>query len=61
MPKKTPSPPFEIPSSGINPEIKPDDIPDYPELPRVEPDIVPEKEPSEIPPPYETPPPGEGQ
>jgi hypothetical protein len=60
MPKKTPPPPFEIPSPGINPEIKPGDMPEYPEFPGKEPDIVPEKEPSKIPPPYEIPPPGEG-
>ena len=59
MPKKIqPETPFEIPGPGTNPEIKPDVTPDYPDFPEKKPDIIPEGDPREIPPPYEIPPPG---
>lgn len=62
MPKKIqPENPFEIPAPGTNPEIKPRVTPEYPDFPEEEPDIIPEDDPRETPPPYEIPPPGEGQ
>ena len=49
----------EIPKPGY-PKIKPGEEPVIPLKPEEEPDIIPEEDPFESPPPNEIPPPGEG-
>ncbi len=62
MPKKEnqPKQPVEVPPPpGKNIESDPDRVPELPQLPDEEPDIIPDEDPFETPP-YEVPEPGEG-
>ena len=57
--KKKTGKPFETPSPGKQPEIKPAAEPEEPIIPQEDPDIIPDEDPFETPP-HEMPPPGEG-
>lgn len=57
--KKT-STPQEIPPPDNHPEIEREIDPETPVIPQEEPDLVPDDNPFENPPPYEIPEPGEG-
>ncbi len=57
--KKKTDQPAEVPTPEKNPERLFPDEPEVPELPKEDPDVIPDEEPFETPP-YETPPPGEG-
>jgi hypothetical protein len=57
--KKQPDKPFEIPSPGKLPEIKPSVDPEEPLIPEENPDIIPDEDPFETTP-DEIPAPGEG-
>lgn len=62
MPKKVHNPPKPVevpPAPGINIESDPDRLPELPQMPDEDPDIIPDEEPFETPP-YEVPKPGEG-
>ncbi|MFZ9388798.1 MAG: hypothetical protein ACO25B_13040 [Chitinophagaceae bacterium] len=56
-PKKPVTAP-EVPYPGKRPEIDPDQIPELPEVPEEDPEIIPDEDPFENPP-DEIPPPGE--
>jgi hypothetical protein len=49
----------EIPNPDY-PEVRPEEEPILPLIPEEDPDIIPEEDPFENPPPYEVPPPAEG-
>lgn len=58
--KKQPGKPSEIPKPKILPEIKPIGEQEEPIIPEETPDIIPDEDPFENPPPFEIPEPGEG-
>lgn len=57
--KIIPEEPVVVPAPLHDPEIDPEELPEYPAIPEEGPDVIPEENPF-VNPPYEMPPPGEG-